>query len=88
MRTTAAFILALLLVPLLAYAGIDKPWQEDNGGGGKLPGASLLLGVIGGGFLVLQGLRNREPFGSIVVGAVLGFSLGAMVGFPVACAFR
>jgi len=75
-------------MPLLAHAGVDKPWQEENLGGGNLPGASLLFGAIGAGFLVFQGFKSNDSLGNIFIGAVLGFSFGAILGFPIGCMLR
>lgn len=84
----STFACLLLLNPLLALAGIDKPWQEDDVGGGSLPGASMLFGAIGAGILVYQGFKNNDSIGSIFVGAVLGFSFGSILGLPVGCMLR
>jgi len=86
MKTTTLCL--LLLTPLLAFAGIDKPWQEDDLGGGELPGASLLFGMLGAGFLVFQGLKSNDSFGNVFLGAVLGFSFGAILGLPIGCMLR
>jgi len=71
-----------------ALAGIDKPWQEDTTGGGTLPEASLLFGSIGAAYLVYQGVKERSSLGNLALAAVLGFSFGALLGFPVACAMK
>ena len=84
----STFVCVLLLTPLQAFAGLDKPWQEDNVGGGGLPGASMLFGEIGAGFLVYQGFENNDSVGSIFVGAVLGFSFGSIIGLPIGCMLR
>lgn len=86
MKSVALFL--LLVTPLLVYAGVDKPWQEDDLGGGRLPGASLLFGVLGAGFLVFQGFKSNDSPGNIFIGAILGFSFGAILGLPVSCMLR
>ena len=84
---TAALCL-LLLTPLLALAGIDKPWQEDDPGGGTLPGASWLFGTIAAGYLVFQGFKDGESLGNILTAAMIGFCIGGFLGLPVGCMLR
>lgn len=84
-----SIVLLLLLASAAApaLAGIDKPWQEESDGG-SMPGASTLLGVVGAIFMIYQGVKDSESVGSIAVAAVLGYSLGSLVGLPIGCMVR
>jgi hypothetical protein len=80
-------VIALLLAPLATFAGVDKPWKDDNdGGSGELPGASLFFGVLGAAYLVHACWQEPEfSLLRLYSAAVLGFSVGFILGLPVAC---
>lgn len=57
----------------------------DDGGGGSLGAASLVLGALVAGWFIYTSIAAGESLGSIVVAAWFGFLVGVVLGFPVSC---
>ena len=77
--------LLLLCLPAIAAAGIDQPWNEPNDGGGRLPLASVLIGLAGAAYAAYEAVRHGDSAGKIFFSAWLGLVSGMAVGLPVSC---
>lgn len=77
----------LPLLPSIASAGADDPWNELGGGDGNLSAVALWIGLavaayFGGGAFMHGASISESPYA-----AFMGMTFALMIGWPVACAF-
>ena len=67
------------------WAGIDQPWNDPSDGGGTIPGASILFGVVAAVAAIYFGMKDGGRLSEIALTAFIAFFIGVALGLPVAC---